>query len=183
MVIRKATPDDAQKVHQIAESIRINYGNPQRNGFLVYVLSEEQYRYHIERSSKFYVSEDVDGEVDGFLMCYDSEALRLLRRTLRKLDHEDGLIDFVLCQETPFIFGDQIGVQSDRRKMDIGRLMMQQLFEDMIEFQIPTIYVGILHEPVRNEASIGFVEYLGFFEAKKVRNRDGHVWGIYRLDL
>jgi predicted GNAT superfamily acetyltransferase len=179
MIIRRARASDAERIHAIAESIRLNRDSYQ-NGFLVHVPSPEQYRSCISLSPFFYVAQNE--ETDGFLMCYDSGTLQTLREN-GQMEHEDNLVDFVLQNELPYVFGDQIGVRPGKIRQGIGKSMMIRLFEDMEIEHIPTMYVGILHDPVRNGQSIYFCTDLGFEEIGEVTNSDGYVWGVYRKTI
>ncbi|MFA5992200.1 MAG: GNAT family N-acetyltransferase [Candidatus Pacearchaeota archaeon] len=178
MRIRRAVAGDCDQIVNIAKSIKINY-SPQNNGFLVYVLSPKEYLSRIRASRYFYVAEDGD-EIKGFLMCYDSNTIVDLRK---KLEHEDGVISFLLGQKKPFVFGDQIGVRPSNQRSNTGRSMLETLFKDMKNSKVNTCYVAILHEPVRNRASIRFCSSLGFKVVGEVTNMDEHVWGVYRKEL
>ena len=69
------------------------------------------------------------------------------------------------------------------RRAFIGTALMSTLFQDMRERKIKNMYVAILHQPVRNEASISFVEKLGFSELEEVVNPDHYTWGIYHSTI
>ncbi len=180
MVVRKVTSEDAEKICLLANSIRLDNTEPQKEGFLVYVLDEEQYRSRTI-SSFFYVAE-TDLNFDGFLMCYDYEILKkLAQRGL--IGHEDKVIEFIIGQQEPYIFGDQIGVDVGKNNQGIGKALIEQLFQDMKAIDISTIYVAILHKPIRNEASISFCRVFGFEQIAEVTNRDETTWGIYQAGI
>jgi len=180
MEIRHARPEDAKRICDLAASIKIDYSDPQKTGFLVYTLDEDGYERRM-RSDLFYVADNGRG-IDGFLMCYDDDRLEHMVSG-GILGHEDGIIGFVSRQERPYVFGDQIGVAPEKTASGIGSAMMRELFRDMRARQIPKMYVAILDAPSRNMASIDFCTRLGFIPLARVTNSDGKVWGIYRKDL
>lgn len=181
MIIRKAKSEDLKGICKVAEAVKVDYNNPQKNGFLVYGLNDEGYAQRIISSDYFYVTLS-GNEVVGYLMCYDDENLRNLMKT-GKLNHEDMLTKTVSEQQGRYIFGDQIGVIPDKALNRIGTSLMEALFDDMREAEISNMYVGILHEPALNIASKKFCEKLGFSYQESVRNSDNHLWGIYKLQL
>lgn len=181
MIIRKAVPEDLEEICKIAQTVRLNYDAPQKSGFLVYVLSPEEYKHRINLSDNFYVAIN-DNLVVGFLMSYNSNTLKKMMDH-GKLDHEDLLTKTVLKQPENYIFGDQIGVLPNKNLRGVGTSLMQKLFEDMLNVGIDTMYVGVLEKPILNTASESFVKRLGFTLQESVVNSDNHQWGIYRLRL
>ncbi len=179
MIIRRAKTEDASKIESIARAIELNKKSPQKGGFLFYVQDKKGYEKRISKTPYFYVAED-NGNVIGFLMCYDDNILRNLSNDL---SYKDGTSKFLLGQKTSFIFGDQIGVRENMNHKGIGNKLMERLFKDMKKDKIDTMYVEILHKPVRNEASIKFSEKLGFNLETEATNSDGSIWGIYKLKM
>jgi N-acetylglutamate synthase-like GNAT family acetyltransferase len=176
--IRQATVEDAEQIVQIAESLKHDFEKVQTNGFLVYVLKEEEYRSRIRHNPYFYVSQD-EGGLSGFLMAYDNSTLRSLDGCAA-MQHEFGLVQLLLHQKPPFIFADQMGVRAEVNRSGVGRKLMKRLFHDMKKAKIPKIYAGVLHEPTRNQASINFCEGLGFnYTKREIQNPDGYIWGVY----
>ena len=180
MAIRLANLKDAEKIVDIANKIKIKYPNPQNTGFLVYILTKRQYEQRIKQTSFFYVSGDKD--INGFLMCYDDKTLATLVKK-GELNHENNLVNFILKQQRPYIFGDQIGVLSENIREGIGENMMGALFKDMKRKGIKDMYVGVLHKPFTNQASIEFCDSFGFKYISEVINEDNLAWGIYLLEL
>lgn len=180
MILRPARSEDAASISNLAGSLKLEPRLSTRNGFLVYPLNESGYQ--ARTSSPFFYVAETDSNLDGFLMCYDSVTLDdFLEKGL--LDHEEGLVQYITKQQTPYIFGDQIGVRKGKNRHNVGTAMMDKLFQDMQQKKIPTMYVGILHQPVRNYASIDFCTKLGFTKISEVANKDETVWGVYQLNL
>ncbi len=179
-VIRHARPEDARDIWKLAQQLRLDYSSPQTNGFLVYVLDENRYRQRIAASPFFYVA-DTGNKLDGFLMCYDERTLRDLNAA-GDMSHEDGTVEFVLSQEGPYVFGDQIGVAREEQGHGIGHAMMRELFKEMRESGISAMYGAILHKPFRNASSINFFSGLNSEKVSEIANKDSLVWGIYRTN-
>jgi N-acetylglutamate synthase-like GNAT family acetyltransferase len=180
MIVKHAKPEDAQRVCELANILKIKQNDKSQSGFLIYPLNESGYNIRT-KSKYFYIAED-NSKIDGFLMCYDSNTLNnYLKDGL--LSHEDGLVGFVAKQTQPFVFGDQIGVNPDNKRKNLGTEMMNELFKNMKKNNIFTMYVGILHKPTKNITSISFCNKIGFKEIAEVTNEDKTVWGIYKLEL
>lgn len=175
MIIIPARSEDAASISNLAQSLQLEPELPTRNGFLVYPLNRQGYQ--IRTTSPFFYVAENHSNLDGFLMRYDSLTLEdLLKKGL--LAHEDGLVQYISKQPTPYVFGDQIRVRKGENRREIGTSMMTRLFHDMQQTKISVMYVGILHQPVRNHASIDFCTKLGFTEITEVNNKDGTVWGV-----
>ena len=181
MIIRKARAGDCNEILKIAESLNVKDVKSNNGGFLVYVLDKKGYKDRIKDSDYFYVAED-EGNVKGFLMCYSSIALEKIYSS-SKIAHEDDLIKYVLTQKKPFLFGDQIGIKNEFSRTGIGRSLMEKIILDMKNENIFDFYACILHDPVKNNASISFTKSFGFGFLKEIKNKDGRVWGVYLLKL
>ena len=177
---RRAEEKDTHQIYEISKSLKINYQQPQKNGFLVYLLEAEDYKIRINNTDFFYVVV-LKEKVHGFLMCYDNKELNYLAKK-EYLLHESEIINYVLNQKSPFIFGDQIGISHDNSRQGIGKLLMDKLFEDMKLRDIKRMFVAILHKPIRNTASLKFCNSLGFEQLTEVTNKDGLVWGVCKLE-
>ncbi|HAL49941.1 MAG: hypothetical protein UU40_C0012G0010 [Candidatus Uhrbacteria bacterium GW2011_GWD2_41_121] len=179
---RIAARDDMSAVVRIAETVQLNVSSPDPAlfyiGFLVYTLSESQYA---RRLNPFFTVGGEGGATDGFLMCYESSFLRDLVE-YGSVSHQDGAVDFLAKQGGRFIFGDQIGVDPSCNHRGLGTKLMQDMFTRMRREAITTMYVTILHEPVRNEVSIAFCTKLGATCIAEAVNQDGLAWGIYRFE-
>lgn len=180
MLIKKATGADAGVIAQLANKVKVGKGKIE-GGFLVYVLDESGYRRRIGVSQYVYIAKD-QGRTEGFLTCYDSSSLQNLIES-GELGHEDGIINFVAKQPSPFIFGDQIAVDPECSRRGIGEKMIQRLFGDMRKAGISRMYVAISHSPENNETSRRFCTKLGFRQVAEVTNKDSRVWGIYLKEI
>ena len=181
MLIRPAAKKDVPYITKLADSIKIDYKNPQKNGFLVYVLNKSKYGIRQEVSKFFYVAEE-NKKIIGFLMCYDNFTLEELLKN-KELNHEDSICNFILNQKGPYIFGDQIGISNNKTSQGVGLGLINKLIEDMKKEDIKTMYVCILHKPVFNKASFNFCKKIGFKKVAEITNSDKHIWGIYKLEL
>ena len=98
--IRQARVQDASQIEKIARSLRYDPSKTQIDGFLVYVLSEEEYKQRI-KESLFYVAES-DGGIEGFSMNYNDHTLKTLLG-VGAMSHESSFMKFLLEQKNPFI--------------------------------------------------------------------------------
>ncbi len=175
--IRRAVVEDVSKIRKLAESLRINLNKPQEGGFLVHVTYTQGYAARLAKNPFFYVAER-EGEMAGFLMCFEDKALEnLVQRGV--MTAEDNTFDFIFSQPRPFLVVDQIGVDRDYARQGVGRALMQGLFDDPRGIKIKDLYAEILHAPARNQTSINFFSSLGFRGIKELTNSDNNTWGIY----
>jgi GNAT superfamily N-acetyltransferase len=181
MIIRKAKTGDESAIELIANSIKLKDKGPNNKGFLVYILNKEDYQKRIQLSDYFYVAE-LDNKIIGFLMCYDDETLTHLKN-MKLIRHEDSIANYLISQNKPFVFGDQIGVLYDYSNKDVGSSLIKHLIEDMKKDDINKLYVAILHKPFKNKASLDFCKKLGFRFIEEVENDDKKVWGICLLNI
>jgi N-acetylglutamate synthase-like GNAT family acetyltransferase len=179
MKIRKANLKDIHQITKIAAQLKI-VSPPQKNGFLVYVLNEGDYRARLI-SKYFYVAEEKD-RVVAFIMAYNNLIINKLIES-GDLTHQSNIIKFLLKQKKPFIWGDQIGVLKEYAKQGIGGLLMDRLISQSNKNKISAIYVDILHNPFRNEASISFCTKKGFNQIREIENSDKKIWGIYKKTI
>ena len=177
--IRRATLDDVKKITEIANSVKINYDNPQENGFLVYFCDEEGYRKRIGKTPYFYVAER-NNEVVAFLLCFDNKTVEEMA-AFGDMAGEDKTFDFIFSQKKPFILADQLAVLYEYSYQGIGKALFDKFFEDLLETGTTDIYGELLHKPARNNASINFCKSLGFEEINEITNNDDHTWGIYKV--
>lgn len=176
MNTRVATNGDIPVIAGLARSLQWTCST---GGFLVYVLKEDEYG---ARLNPFFTVAEVCGEVVGFLMCY-SEAFLCELKQDNRIGHEDGIVSFLEQQPSPFLFGDQIGVNKKHQHSGIGRQLLQDMCNRIIPAGNFNWYVSVLHHPIKNQESIDFVTNFGFHRSGEVQNRDGFIWGMYHLDL
>lgn len=185
MLVRSAELADISRILSVVSEAAINPRNitarSAKNGFLVYPLDEKDYADRLFGNKFFLVITEGD-VIKGFVMCYE---LSFLKRLIvdKKIQHEDGIIQFLETLNGAFLYGDQIGVSTDNRSRKAGTLLLQEIFRRMRRDNIEDMYVAILHKPIHNSASIRFVSRFGFSCKKEVVNSDGLVWGIYHLNI
>ncbi|MBP7134113.1 GNAT family N-acetyltransferase [Patescibacteria group bacterium] len=183
--IERAVEADVPSIASIGRKLKIDVVNPDPaiigKGFLVYALPPEGYSRRL--NPHFTVAKEGDTLL-GYLMCYDNVLLTQLIAD-GSIGHEDGITNFITSQEPTdrFVYGDQIGIDYENHRTGIGSGLMQQNFEHMREEGIRKMYVAILHQPLKNEASISFCTRLGATCVGEVQNRDGIMLGIYRFEI
>ncbi len=180
MIVKHPELIDALQISKLANDLKLNNINGANTGFLIYPLDENGYKTRIN-SSFFYITKD-NSKINGFLMAYDSNTLNNYLQN-KLLSHEDGIMDFLITQTENYVFGDQIGIDPKAKRNNIGTLMMTELTKDMKFKNISTMYVAILHKPVKNLTSIAFCSKKGFKEICEVTNKDNTTWGIYKLNI
>jgi hypothetical protein len=175
--IRRARMGDEGIMAEMAGKLRLDPRNPRPEGFLTYPLDADGYHRRLIVSGNTYIAENHHGSPAGFLMCFNELGLEVLA-AYGDMDHQDGEVEFVMKQDKPFIFADQIGVLEPRN--GAGRALLGALFEDMEESHIPVMYASVLKEPVENKASFDFCREMGFEQMEAVRNPDGYLWVVHR---
>lgn len=184
--VENAKDETIIEVATIAQEVKIDPKNidPEKakGGFLVYTLDESGYK---KRLNDFFLTFSEEDKVRGFIMSYDKAFLEQLIQN-GEIAHEDGIMQYLQTEIDPadnFIFGDQIAIAKDNRNKEAGTKLMEATLSRMQSTDINNMYVAILHQPIRNKASINFVGRFGFNHTKEVTNSDGLVWGIYHLNI
>ena len=137
MIIRKAKTSDSKNIFKISKSVKINWKNPQKEGFITYPLQEGGYGKRIKLSKYFYVAEE-NKEVIGYLMCYDDNTLKRIISD-GNINHQDGTTTFLLKQKPPYIFGDHIAIKKKYLQKGVGERLMERLSKDMKKDEIKQI--------------------------------------------
>lgn len=184
--VENAKDENIAEIATIAQEVKIDPKNidaeKAKGGFLVYNLDESGYK---KRLNDFFLTFSEENKVRGFIMSYDKSFLEQLIQS-GEIAHEDGIMQYLQTEIDPadnFIFGDQIAISKDNRNKEAGTKLMENTLSRMQSMDINNMYVAILHQPIRNEASINFVGRFGFNHTKEVTNSDGLVWGIYHLNI
>lgn len=183
--IENVQEKDLPAVTAIAAKLKLDVANPDPKivgkGFLIYTLPEEAYR---KRANPYFTVAKEGERVLGYLMCYERAFFEELIRN-GDIGHEDGITRFIqdLEPSDQYIFADQIGLDYENRRKGMGSNLMRQLLERLKHEGITKMYGAILHQPVKNEASITFCSKLGARVVGEVTNQDGLVWGIYRFPI
>ena len=169
--VRRAFPDDAGAISGIANSLRYRPPGSDK-GFLVHVLTDQEYRRILEISRLSFVAVD-GGTVVGYLLVHDISELERLAAGVLK---DDLTVRYVLGQgDRKAVYADQIGVSLDARSRGIG-----QLLADAMAREHPSAHflAAIMHKPVKNGISLRLALRNGW----KLRDElvEGQfVWGIY----
>jgi ribosomal protein S18 acetylase RimI-like enzyme len=189
MSILQAKVGDAQGIAKLAQQLRIDpfrTSDIPKNGFLVYALNPADYSFRIRprflHKNPYVLVSKTEGQIDGFFLGYDDRDLAYLQKR-GVIGHESGILDAVMQMPKPFIFGDQIGIDPAATRTGLGTKLLDELFFRMRAERIRTFVVAVLHQPVRNQASIDFCTRSGLKFVSEVRNKDNTVWGIYRIEF
>lgn len=178
-LIRRPEVDDARGISKLANSLHINQLQTHDRGFLVYPLNEEGYKRRIERARDYFYVAEKDGQLAGFIMCYDNNKLGELLKA-GELNHEDSIVQFLFQQKFPFLYGDQIGIKPSFMKRKIGERLMESVLKTMREQRILPFYACVLHKPIENLASKSFCSHYNFKLIKEIKDKKGYTWGVYR---
>lgn len=176
--IRKASIADATQIHSIAQDLKLDKTEPQKNGFLIYTTDLDGYKKRISSTNYFYVAER-DGEIIGYLFCFDDKTIKSLVEK-KILFGEDKTFPFFFSKKKPFILADQMGIMKKYSYQGIGQALFDKFFSDVIGSKCD-IYAEILHKPIKNNASSSFCKSIGFSEITEITNSDGNTWGIYHI--
>lgn len=173
--IRNARIEDAKVIRGISLLSSISSDSRKPCGFVDFETpSEEEYKIRIKDNDFFYIAE-ISGEVIGFMANYSSQMLD------DRLFPHDKIIQRVLREERPFVYGEQLAVTSKHRRNGIGRLLFEHCLNNITNsYQI--FYGAIAHNPFRNKPSISLCEQMGlnFFEELA----DGTLtFGLYKKEL
>jgi len=169
MLIRKAAAADATAIAAIAESVRYRKGEADPNrGYLVFVGTFEEYSARLSGNNTSYVAE-LNGDVVAFLLTsYSSEDTAT---------HTEGAEVMELIFGKGALLVDQIGVSPMARGQGAAPLLFERMLADL---QPNRITACIMHQPLRNERSIGFFTgRFGFHCIAEYHEGDGFLWGIY----
>lgn len=176
------------QVFEIAQEAKIDPKTTKleltKDGFIIYPLDKDRYERRAS-GNEFFTILSEDGQIRGFLMCYDRAFLQKLINE-GEIRHEDGIVNYLISNTEPednFLYGDQIGISSGNRTRGAGTMLLENVFVKMKEKNMRNMYVAILHDPFANNTSINFVKLLGFNNIAEVTNSDGLAWGIYHLDI
>ncbi len=144
-----------------------DWNSAQATGFFLYVGSEEDYASKIHDSPYCYVAM-VDDAPAGFLTTVTPEGVsRHPSEKNRALFLENG--------EYPLLL-EQIGVLPEFQGKGAGQALLERMTSD---WHGPRIVATIIHGPLRNERSIGFLAGRnGWIQFREVRTRQ-RLWGFY----
>lgn len=151
MTIRKANESDATRIAELADMVRFDDAQSEElgeRGFLMFVLSEEEYVQRVKQTQDFIVAEE-DGTVIGFALAYDLPTIKLMGK------EQDGDIKKVIEHSggNNFLYIDQMVVDIDKRGKGVG----QQLLDYLKDRHPQTaFYATIAVIPVENKCSLRF---------------------------
>ena len=180
MFIRKAKPNDLDRICAVAESVRLDPRHAQQGGFLVYVLDRAGYAERLAVTDLFYVAIERD-EVVGFLLCYEDRTVAALVRQGRL--REDVLqASAVAGCDGRWIYADQLAVHPAHAAHGTGMALVWEAYQEVRDRGFDSVFVAVLHDPP-NTRSQAFCEALGFAFQGTMRYHDGRLWGLYSRDV
>lgn len=174
---------DSEEIATLAQELKLNPERPQQNGFLFYPYTSDQYDARMgvsdtDSGDTFIVARDDKGKLAGFISAWSREALRAIYSP--GLGAQTSVVYYFLGKSKDFVFGEQIGVRRDLAGKGLGSLLLNQMMRHTELAGIEDVYVSILDQPFRNEASAKFCEEFGFRSTgQAIRNSDNSLWGIY----
>ncbi len=176
---RRATPNDAEGIALVAQSLQIGDDRPPEagdTGFLLWAQDPATYAARIEASDHFVVAEE-GSQIVGFIMAYP---LRTLLSLSESMGYEDKVLTLFDQRYDPsLIYPDQIGVLPSFKRRGIGGLMDAKLQS----FTPGVGYATVIgHAPIRNLASIGYFTSRGFEFVEEVQ-QDDWTLGLYERNI
>lgn len=185
LIVEPARPEHLAGMVRVYKALSVEHADllpaHGNTGFLLrsYPMTERDFS---EVLSEFVLCAHQNGEVLGFILAYKKALFwHLYNQALIRPGAALG--DFLSALEGEFIFGHRIGVAPWSRRRDVASHLVLQMRTRIANSPCREMYVGILHAPVRNTASIGFSTRLGFELVAERANPNGDLWGIYRLVL
>ncbi len=177
--IRFATVSDAAAMSEIASSNLVPIQDLSEyvdKGFTIWPRDEAAYRMAIEHSDNVLIAEE-DGAVVGHFLAYSLPVFRLLDEFMACEDKINRYLQEHYSDDV--IFMDQVTILRSHHRKGIGRK-----FDEFMVKNSPhnNLWVtDIVHEPVRNQASIDFFVSRGFYQVCE-KKQDDWVLGIYERE-
>ncbi|MGY4884332.1 MAG: GNAT family N-acetyltransferase [Nanobdellota archaeon] len=175
MLIRKATPDDATDIYNIAETLRQDPEKLKSNGLLPDMLTEEEYAQRALLSEYFYVAVD-KGKIIGFLMCYDNSTVNYLMRECNMEVQDEFVIHLSKISE-PYIFGDQVGILPEYPGLEIGQMLISAAVQDLLKNHIYR-FEGCIQHNHNSEIPLFAIKQFNLKNTTQIK-QDGKLWDIY----
>ncbi|MDH5208602.1 MAG: GNAT family N-acetyltransferase [Burkholderiaceae bacterium] len=180
MLVRKAVPEDLDRICAIAEAVRLDPAQAQIDGFLVYMYGREGYADRLAATELFDVAVE-DGKVVGFLVCFDDWTVEgLVDRGMLRPDVLQAK-DVAGC-EGRWLYGDQIAVDPEYASHGVALHLVWDLYLKVRRGGFDSVFVAILHEPMNMRSKV-LAESLGFSLRGTLRYSDGCLWGLYVRDV
>ncbi len=178
--IRKAVFEDVASMQKIASGNQVaveNLSQYANQGFTIWPRSAEAYKASIERSPHVLVAE-WNNEVIGHLLAYTIPVVKSLNKEMGCED--DVILSLSEMYGDDTVFVDQITISRSHQREGIG-----QLLDDYLCKSTPhngKWVTDIVHNPVKNIASVKFFEKLGFTEKCEIV-QDEWTLGVYERSL
>ncbi|MBI4903190.1 MAG: GNAT family N-acetyltransferase [Acidobacteria bacterium] len=170
VTVRQAVSSDAALLHRMARRLHVegrDWNSAQATGFFLYVGSEADYSRKLSESPYCYVAM-IDETPAGFLTTVTPEGVA-------KHPSEKNRALFLDNGQYPLLL-EQIGVLPEYQGRGAGQAMLDRMIGD---FPGHRIVATIIHAPLRNERSIGFLAGRnGWQQFREVRTAQ-RLWGFY----
>ena len=89
---------------------------------------------------------------------------------------------YFIQEKRKFVQGDLWAIDPSYRGHGLGKNLLAHAFNEAKKLGYPELLAGILHAPIRNEASIRINKSLDAFCIEEIE-KVGYVYGIYKTDL
>ncbi len=176
VLIRKAQIKDAEIVRQLTMDYNIRRSSQKAKGFVEFeVPPMRRYEEYIKDNPYFYVAEKA-GEVIGFLSAFTDDFIE-------KLNISDDITKYILDQQRPLIYAEQIAVDINYQNQRIGQTLFQRLINDLIDTKYTKIWGAVCLRNVENKASMQVLKNLKFKFYDLIIAEDGLKFNIYKRDI
>lgn len=184
--ISKINFEDAVRIANFVEKINIKYkDNHEYSGFLLYNFGAEDYQKRLKISNDISFLYSENGKIISFVLAYKGS---LLKEYSFLIKHEKNIIREVLliCEKlkiNDFVWGEQIGVISEKRRKGFGELMLNLIFNYMKTNKIKDFFCMVSLCPNTNTAGLNFLLSEKKFNIVRIVQEVDVKWAILHRNL
>lgn len=175
MKIRNARLEDASEIMEISLTLTVPRNSKNKVGFIEYITpNENELKNRIRDNQFFFVIENSDKKIVGFLSAYTDEMLKKLHF------FKDQIVQYILKKETFFVYLDQLAITKHYQKKGLGEKLNEHFISKVINSKYKKIYTSISH---KNKIAIKLAEDWGWKQVGEIEVYGGLIFGIYRKEL
>lgn len=156
MIIRRLVFGDGKKISELIEKTNIKYSseNNSKTGFLLYNYGEDDYDERLKTSNTYSFGCFEEDKLVGCVLAY---SLELLIKNNQFIKHEEKVITYIKSFNKKIIWGEQIALEYNKRRMFYGKSMMKRIYDEMINNNISFFSCMVALYPNLNKAGLNFM--------------------------